>query len=298
MKKDILVSCIIPTYKRSDMLLRAVMSALNQSYENIEVLVVDDNVPNDEYSLEVQKKLSSIHDKRLIYLSQKEHINGAVARNVGIKSANGLYVAFLDDDDEWDKNKIKNQLEYMAKNKNCKGCSCLYTFYKNNVPIKKCPFYNNDDLLFKILNRSVQMFTSTVLLEKKSLIDSGMFDEDLIRHQDLQMLADFVSKNNVVVLNEYLVNIYKDSDINRPKVLKTIEIKKIYLEKMDRHISTFSKKNQKRIFAAHNFEIVVQAIKEKKIKIALKYLFKIGFNILAYKDVFLRYYSKKKNSVR
>ncbi|MCD8368963.1 MAG: glycosyltransferase family 2 protein [Clostridiales bacterium] len=293
---SILVSCVIPTYKRSDMLVRAVNSVLNQTHKNIEVLVVDDNEPNDEYSIEVQEKINNIKDDRVHYVQQEKHINGAVARNVGIKAAKGEFVAFLDDDDEWLPEKIERQLVYLKQNPDCRGCSCLYTFYKDGKPTKKCPPYTNDNLLFKILSRSVQMFTSTILLDKETLVNSGMFDEDLVRHQDLQMLADFASISNIAVLNEYLVKIHKDSDINRPNTKKTIEVKRLYLSKMGHHIKGFDKKSQKRIYGAHYFEIVVQAAKEKKIGTVIKYLIKIGPSISAYKDVYARYTSKKNNA--
>lgn len=292
-----LVSCVIPTYKRSDMLLRAVKSVLAQTHFNIEVLIVDDNIPNDNYSIEVQNKLSTIKDKRVRYIQQEKHINGAVARNVGIKAAKGKYVAFLDDDDEWLPEKIEKQLNYLGAHPECKGCSCLYTFYKNGVPTKKCPPYTNDNLLFKILSRSVQMFTSTILLEKETLIKSGMFDEDLVRHQDLQMLADFVAIAPIAVLNEYYVKIHKDSEINRPNTQKTIEVKKAYFSKMQKHINGFSKKDRNRIYGAHYFEVVVQSLKEKKFATTIKYFLKIGPNFAAYKDVYNRYISKKKNSI-
>jgi glycosyltransferase involved in cell wall biosynthesis len=298
MLNSVLVSCVIPTYKRSDMLLRAVKSVLDQTHSNVEVLVVDDNVPNDEYSLEVQNKLKTIQDERLHYIQQEVHINGAVARNVGIKAAKGQYVAFLDDDDEWLPEKIEKQIDYLANNQDCKGCSCLYTFYKNGEATKKCPPYTNENLQFKILSRSVQMFTSTIILERDALVESGMFDEELIRHQDLQMLADFAAKNKITVLNEYFVKIHKDSDINRPNTEKTIAVKKVYLNKMKKHIMRFSHKDQKRIYGAHYFEVLVQSIKEKKFAVTVKYFLKIGFNIAAYKDVYARYRSKKNNSVK
>lgn len=224
---NILVSCVIPTYKRSEMLLMAVNSALAQTHWNIEVIVVDDNIPNDEYSLAVQEKLKDISDERLVYVQQEKHINGAAARNWGIKTAKGKYVAFLDDDDEWMPDKIDSQLEYLKENPCCKGCSCLYTFYKNGNPIQKCPPYLNDNLLFKILSRSVQMFTSTILLDREILIQAGMFDEELVRHQDLQMLADFQATAPIAVLNEYYVKIHKDSDINRPNIRKAIDRKSV-----------------------------------------------------------------------
>ena len=76
---------------------RAIDSVLAQTYNNLEVLVVDDNIPGDEYSKEVKKKIDRYKkDKRIKLIIQKQHINGAVARNMGIRNAKGEYVAFLD----------------------------------------------------------------------------------------------------------------------------------------------------------------------------------------------------------
>lgn len=294
---NILVSCVIPTYKRSDMLLRAVNSCLAQTHKNVEVLVVDDNIPGDEYSIAARERIASINDPRVHIVTQKSHINGAAARNAGIRAARGQYVAFLDDDDEWLPDKIDSQLGYLRDNPDCKGCSCLMTFCKNGVPIKKGPPYNNENLLFKILSREVQMFTSTCMFDRETLIKAGMFDEELVRHQDLQMLSDFASVAKIAVLNEYLVRIHKDSEMNRPDLKKTIEVKKLYLSKMERHIKTFSKKDQSRIYGAHKFEVMVQAIREKKPGTAIKYFFKIGINPAAYKDVYGRYKRKKANKL-
>ena len=294
---DILVSCVIPTYKRSEMLLRAVESCLNQTHKNVEVLVVDDNIPGDEFSINTRERIASINDPRVRLVTQKKHINGAAARNAGIRAAKGKYVAFLDDDDEWLPDKIDAQLEYLKANPDCKGCSCLMTFYKNGVPIKKGPPYTNDNLLFKILSRAVQMFTSTCMFDRETLMHAAMFDEELVRHQDLQMLSDFASASKIAVLNEYYVKIHKDSDMNRPNLKKTIEVKKLYLRKMERHINTFSKRDRRRIYGAHKFEVLVQALREHKLGTAIAYFFKIGINPAAYKDVWGRYTRKKANKM-
>ena len=96
-----LVSVIIPSYKRSDTVIRAINSVLNQTYEDIEVLVVDDNIQGDEYSIELEKVLGQINDNRVILIRQEKHVNGAKARNEGVKASHGYYIAFLNDDDEW-----------------------------------------------------------------------------------------------------------------------------------------------------------------------------------------------------
>ena len=91
-----LVSVIIPTYRRSDMLDRAIKSVLNQTYDNIELLLVNDNIPNDEYSQALLDRVKIYEtDDRFRLILQEKHINGAAARNAGIKEAKGEYIAFL-----------------------------------------------------------------------------------------------------------------------------------------------------------------------------------------------------------
>ena len=106
-----LVSVIIPTYKRSDLLPRAIHSVQGQTYRNIEVLVVNDNVsPDDEYSQRLYTLIDSIDDDRVRLISQPKHINGAAARNAGIRDAKGEFIAFLDDDDYWESEKVELQV--------------------------------------------------------------------------------------------------------------------------------------------------------------------------------------------
>lgn len=288
-----MVSCIIPTYKRSETLIRAVNSVLNQTYKNIEVIVVDDNNPNDENSLIVQERLANISDSRLRYIQQKEHINGAVARNVGIKAANGEFIAFLDDDDEWINYKLEKQIKKLNENPDYGGISCLYTFYKNNIPYRKCEPYNDENLHRKVLNRTVSIFTSSVVLRKTCLDESGYFNESLKRHQDLQLLLDFLYNNKILVLNEYLLKINTELGTNRPNVYNFIKIKEDFFKNITKHFELYTKKEQVQIMNAHYFEIILIAIREKNIPIIFKYISKIGINIESYKHLYVRFKSRK-----
>ena len=284
-----MVSCIIPTYKRSDTIVRSVKSALNQSYKNVEVIVVDDNDPNDTFSLKTQEKLKDIIDPRFRFIQQDRHINGSVARNYGIKKSNGEYIAFLDDDDEWDTTKIEKQINYLKNNK-VDGVTCYYKLYKNGECVRRCNEFSDEDLMFKILSRKVQLMAgSTFLCKKTSIIKSGMFDATFLRHQDLQMLIDFLAVGKIKVCADYLVKLNGDCTKNRPTTENFIEVKDKFLNYIEQKISILSKQKQKRIYAANNFEIVVSALKERKIYIAVKYLCKIGINIYAYIDVFERF---------
>lgn len=112
------VSVIIPTYKRSDFLSRAIDSVLNQSYKNIEIIVVDDNQKDSPYqngTNNIMQRLYKDND-RVIYIQNNENIGGANSRNKGAKLATGEYLCFLDDDDIYLPQKIERQLNFMIEN--------------------------------------------------------------------------------------------------------------------------------------------------------------------------------------
>ncbi len=123
-----LVSVIIPTYKRPNMLGRAIDSVLGQSYTNIEVVVVDDNSDGDKYRLEtIQYMERYANDYRVKYIKHKTNQNGSAARNTGIQNSVGEYIAFLDDDDYFLKDRIKEAIHFLQNSSaDCGGTCCNY----------------------------------------------------------------------------------------------------------------------------------------------------------------------------
>lgn len=104
------VSVILPTYNRPDKIWRSVDSIINQTYENIEIIIVDDASQN-EYVYEIPEVSSTEYE--FIIIRHSQNMGLAAARNTGIKAANGKYIAFLDDDDVWEPTKISKQVEVM-----------------------------------------------------------------------------------------------------------------------------------------------------------------------------------------
>jgi glycosyltransferase involved in cell wall biosynthesis len=102
---DPLVSVVIPTRNRPEMVLRAVRSALAQTWINLEVIVVIDGPDPDTIHA-----LEGIKDARIRAVTNGESVGGAEARNIGVRSAEGEWIAFLDDDDEWFSQKIDKQM--------------------------------------------------------------------------------------------------------------------------------------------------------------------------------------------
>lgn len=284
-----MVSVVIPTYKRSDTLDRAIHSVLAQTYKDMEILVVDDNEVGSSESKRVKVIVDSIKDSRVRLVTQDKHINGAVARNVGIKESQGVYVAFLDDDDEWLPTKIEQQVEYLNTHKEVDGVTCLYKLYMNGEVIHTCRKYTGEDLQFKVLSRQVAILTSTFLCRKETLLKSGAFNPSLRRHQDLQLFTDFLNYGTIEPIPKYLVKLYAESDINRPNIERFIQIKKEFFDSVCKTLSLYDKKSRKRIMNAHYFEIVHDAIQQGHYGTALKYALKIGISPTAFKDVYQRY---------
>ena len=112
-----LVSVIIPYYKKKKFIVKSVESVINQTYKNIEIIIVDDNESEDEYSRITQKLLKELIDsKKIIYVKHNTNKGISAARNTGIKNSKGEYIAFLDSDDVWLPNKLEHQIN-IIKNK-------------------------------------------------------------------------------------------------------------------------------------------------------------------------------------
>ena len=156
-----LVSVIIPFYSNIKLLKKTILSALNQTYKNVEIIVVNDNP-----SIKKINKLVNIKNKRLKFINNKVNLGAGLSRNKGINFSKGKYIAFLDSDDLWKKNKLYLQLMFMKKNR----CVASHTSYyiKNSVgKILSKRYAKNQN--YQSLIKSCDIGLSTVMIEKKVL---------------------------------------------------------------------------------------------------------------------------------
>lgn len=288
-KNNPLVSCIVPSYKRCDTLRRAINSIISQTYKNLEVLIVNDNENGDEYSKELESiVLEYANDKRVCLITQEKHINGAAARNAGIKAAKGEYIALLDDDDEWLPTKIEKQIDFITNNSQYGGVGCLSDIYCENLLKTKGKIDNKDVNVFNILRRKVDIGNCAFLCRKEVLLKFGGFDESLKRGQDLQLLSDFVNISPIYVLQESLVKINADSVINRPTITNHEQLVMKFLESRAYLLESMTKSERKRVYAAYYFELAYVALKNKAYLKTIKYLIKVGPNMKCYMDLYDR----------
>ncbi len=172
------VSVIIPTYNRSDLLERALKSVINQTIKNIEILVVDDCSTDNTSKLIKQYQNK---DKRIKYLKNKKNEGGggSVTRNQAIKKAQGKYIAFLDDDDEWLPTKLEKQIPFVNK------FSVIGT---EKIFEEKKITENNKEKIFSIkkiniedaLSGRLHISPSTLLTKTSYLKKINGFDENLV----------------------------------------------------------------------------------------------------------------------
>lgn len=187
MKDNILVSVIIPTYNRKNIILDAIQSILNQTVKDSEIIVVDDG------STDGTKEYLAFLNLPIKIISKE---NGGVsgARNAGIKSAQGTYIAFLDSDDIWLPEKLEQQIAYITIHPNT---ALVYTdeyIEVNGETQQKTRFeranLTDDQKNNFLLSGFVQhtpIHTSTVMVKKSVLDEVGYFNENLKIHEDTEL---------------------------------------------------------------------------------------------------------------
>ena len=231
-----LVSVIITTYNRQEYLEDAIKSIANQSYKNIEILVIDDGSENN-YAQEISEKFSNCN----YYF--KENGGLSSARNYGIKLAKGDYVAFLDDDDFWGNSKIEKQVKILLKNS---SVDCVHSAAavvdENGNPIGSFIGAAQN----KIHKRSGYVFwnalgvwvvkSPTPLIRKKVFQPDLMFDETIKVGEDIDFYQRLFYRHKVSYIDEPLA-FYRE--YNNDKRLSIQKEKYIGVEK--KNVSEFKK---------------------------------------------------------
>ena len=176
-----LVSIIMPYYKKKAFIESSIQSILCQSYQNFQIIVVDDEL--SEESSKILKKIASL-DKRIIVRINKINQGAGVSRNLAIENASGEYIAFCDCDDLWKDTKLDKQIKFMKK----KNIDFSFTAYEViNENKDKIGFRTAKDILsFNDLVKSCDIGLSTVVFKKK------LFNNPYYRFANLKTKEDYV----------------------------------------------------------------------------------------------------------
>lgn len=206
MNDEPLVSVIIPTYKRPDKIIEAIKTVKKQTYSNFEIIIVDDNDPESDYRKKTRAKVESYNNDELVYIENEKNMGACAARNTGIDYAKGEYIAFLDDDDKWEKTKIEKQVKLIEKNHKLGLVFCDFKYLSDS---KKTDFQFNEKMFIELLKRGSGISTSTFLAKKLVLNAIEGFDIDLPSNQDYDLLLRVSKKYNIDYVPEVLM-LYDD----------------------------------------------------------------------------------------
>lgn len=202
-----LVSVILPVYQGEALVLRAVQSVLNQTYPNLELLVVDDGSTDGTF-----ERLQRIQDSRLKVFTQ-ENQGVAAARNLGISQAQGEYLAFLDADDLWFPQKLETELATVTQHRDpvCLVYSGYYAVDESDGLVNLSPLHHGKGKLFKaVFEKEGLLLPSTTLMHRQVAETVGGFPTQSY-HEDrvfficaCRMFPAYPTKQRLVIYRQTL----------------------------------------------------------------------------------------------
>lgn len=195
------VSVVIPTYNRPDFLGGAIETVLQQTYDDFELIIVDDGSEED-YTTEI---IAEYSDSRINMVEHDENKGLSAARNTGIQSAYGKYIAFLDDDDRWHEEKLARQVAVLEETPEVGLVTCCLASVSPEGDLLRCEQSKpSGDLSEAIFRKNVIGTPSRVLIRATCFEDVGTFDEELPTKQDWDLYIRICQEWRVRCLEEIL----------------------------------------------------------------------------------------------
>ena len=200
------VSVVIPTHNRSEFLRLAIGSVLGQTFQDFEIIVVDDASSDNTNAV-----VSHFRDPRIRYFCHQTNQGVAAARNTGILNSTGEYVAFLDDDDEWLPRKLERQIEFIAAQSERVGC-----VYSGSIEVDRLSGKIRDlvvpaergNIHDALSSSSCVGPTSAVLVRKSCFEKVGLFDVNLQYSEDYDMWVRLSKEYHFEFVEEPLVKFF------------------------------------------------------------------------------------------
>ncbi|MDO5558709.1 MAG: glycosyltransferase family 2 protein [Oscillospiraceae bacterium] len=231
-----MISVIIPAYNRENSIKAAVESVLNQTYSDLELIVVDDCSTDS-----TREAVEQIKDKRLRYICLEKNSGACAARNRGVSAARGEYIAFQDSDDIWMDNKLEKQMKVFEET-DCDIVSCAMLAYSGDtswvVPeeSRRTQGYKSlDDILKK------SFISTQTIIAKRKCFDDTLFDVLMPRMQDWDWVIRAVQKYSLYFIDEPLVKQYRQENSITANPHKGVVAMKRISEKYSYLLSTNKK---------------------------------------------------------
>jgi len=245
-----MITVVITTYKRSPIILkRAIDSVINQTYKDWELYVIDDS-PNDyEERKNVKKIVDDFNNSKITYIQQSKNMGACKARNRGIALAKGDFIAFLDDDDVWDKTKLEKQLDKFNELDDRYAlvyCGSVYYNTKKNKFKVHDSIFKSGEVFDELIMKNFIGGASFPLIKTKVIKELGGFDEELLACQDLDMWLRISKKYYIDYVSEPLVIYYiHDGEQISTNPKKRLQGTKRKIEKYKEYLESHPKQYNK-----------------------------------------------------
>ncbi|MBW1851643.1 MAG: glycosyltransferase family 2 protein [Deltaproteobacteria bacterium] len=194
------VSVIIPTFNRATKVVRAISSTLNQTYRDLEIIVVDDG------STDGTKKLVARFIDQIKYITHSGNFGVSSARNTGIRRSNAPFIAFLDSDDYWMPEKLEMQINYFETHAQAQACQTEEIWIRRGQrvnPRKKHLKPSGD--IFEPSLKLCLVSPSAVMLRRSLLEEVGFFDEGLPVCEDYDLWLRIACRYPVYLIKQPLI---------------------------------------------------------------------------------------------
>jgi len=212
------VSVIIPTHNRAEFLHSAITSVLNQTFQDFEIIIIDD--ASNDHSREV---IANFNDARIKVRHNQVSKGAAGSRNIAIMNSNCEYIAFLDDDDEWLPEKLKIQACLLDNSPPEVGgvCTGYFTIEKSGRILSTV----NPEMID--LSKGNPIATSSILLRRECFEKCGMFDESMLACSDYDMWIRMSKKFCFKIVENTLMKYYINENgltFNYEKKVRSLEV--------------------------------------------------------------------------
>ena len=224
-----LVTVVIPYHKKINFINKCIKSVLNQTFQNFEIILIYDD--NDLYELDHIKDLVN-KDSRIKLIINKKKLGAGLSRNIGIEQGKGSWIAFIDADDVWKKDKLEIQINFMKQN----NLNFSHTSYEiidktgNVIAYRRArSFYKLDDLL-----KSCDIGLSTVILAKEVLKHNAKFPNLKTKEDFVLWLRLLEAKITLSSLDKVLTSWSKlGNSLSSSTFQKLIDAFKVYYHYMN-----------------------------------------------------------------
>jgi glycosyltransferase involved in cell wall biosynthesis len=285
---DVTVSVIIPTYNRAHLVDRAIRSVLDQTYQDFEIIVVDDSSTDN-----TKEVVNSFKNEQVTYIRHQVNKRVAAARNTGIRAAKGEYIAFVDSDDECLPQRLEKQVEVFQR-----GSSEVGVVYTDHYRIDKeggkhhfsAPtIMPEDGLAWRKALDYPSIGVGTAMVRRTCFNTVGLFDERIPYFEEIEFYVRAGKHFYFYHINEPLMNCYEGEESLRSHLGALIESRKIILQNCFDDV-----KGDRKLLASHYFGIGNLLYQDEQVsegryyirKAALTYPLSIKFSLVALVSLF------------